>query len=136
VLTLPEQDVEPVAYLRNMVLVQRLEALHQRVVGKARAQQTLGVEGVMFDKGATLLLHGEVNSSTTPNLDAVLDGIISLQPSSLTVDLTETTGVSFDALAAITRRSTEVEHFAVRLPDAPSSTLVNLLGSAGKGVQS
>ena len=118
-----------------MVLVQRLEALRERVVGKARAQQKFGVEGVVSAAGAMLLLHGEVNSSTTPNFDAVLDGIISLHPLSLTVDLTGTTGVSFNALAAITRCGSELEYFNVRFPVAPASTLVNLLScSSEKGV--
>jgi hypothetical protein len=74
-----------------------------------------------------LLLHGAVNSSTTPHLDAVLDGVISLQPSSLTIDLTQTTAISFASLVAIARRSSKVEHLAIRLPSATSSTLINLV---------
>ena len=131
-LTLPEPEVDHVACLRDVVLLQRFEALRERVMGRARAQATFGVEGVVFDDGATLLLRGEVNSNTTPNLDAVLDGIISLRPLSLTIDLTETTSVSLDALASITRRSPEVERFAIRLPDAPGSTRVNLLSCSSE----
>jgi hypothetical protein len=126
-LTLPKQHPGGVASPPRKDLVQRVETLRERLVGRARAHGTFGVEGVDVNEGATLLLHGAVNSSTTPHLDAVLDGVISLQPSSLTIDLTQTTAISFASLVAIARRSSKVEHLAIRLPSATSSTLINLV---------
>ena len=112
---------------QSEVLVQRVEALRERVLGPVRAKGTFAVEGLVFDGGATLTLHGDVNLGTVPHLDAVLDGVISLSPSTLTVDLNETTCVSLDALAAIMRRAADVERLVVRLPPAPSETVVGLL---------
>lgn len=126
-LALPEQDIENAGPLCNKALAQQVESLRERVVGKVRSKRTFGVEGVVFNDGATLLLHGEMNSSTTPHLDTVLDGVISQQPSSLTIDLTQTTGISIGAFATIVRRVLKVEHLAIRLPSATSSTLINLV---------
>jgi hypothetical protein len=115
---------------RNDALSQRVEALRERVVGTARARGTFGVDGLVFDDGARLLLHGQVNHSTVPHLEAVLDGVVALRPSRLTVDPSETTGVSLDALVAIVRRQHEVEHFVIRLATSATSAILGLLRSS------
>ena len=73
-------------------------------------------EGVVTGEGAMLVLHGDVNLRTVPHLDWLLDSVMSMSPLSLLVDLTDTTRVGLEALAAISRRASEVEEFCVRLP--------------------
>lgn len=93
-----------------------VDTLRERLVGRVRANGRFAVEDLVIDDGATLVLHGEVNAGTMPHLEAVLDGVVSLDPSALTVDLTRTTTVSFEALAAIARRDGQVGSLTVRLP--------------------
>jgi hypothetical protein len=114
VLTLLEREIDDSAHRRNTVLVKRVAKLRERVVGKARATGTFGVEGVAFSDGATLILRGDVD-------------VIALQPRSLTVDLTSTTTIRFDALIAIARRAPQVDSLAVRLPAACSTLATWLL---------
>ena len=108
-----------------------VDTLRERLVGRARANGRFGVDDLVIDDGATLVLHGEVNAGTMPHLEAVLDGVISLDPSALTVDLTRTTTVTFEALAAITRRAAQVGSLAVRLPRGLRRALVGLARAAG-----
>jgi hypothetical protein len=98
-------------------LVQRVEAMRERIVGPVRARGCFGVEGLVVDDGATLYLHGEVSLDTAPHLDAVLDGILSLEPSSLTVDLRETATVDLEALMAIARKAPTAPRLCILLPE-------------------
>jgi len=95
---------------QRTILLERVEALRRRF-GDERHSSSAGAEG-----GTTLLLHGEVNFETVPQLEAVLDGLVDLHPMRLTIDLSETTGVSPDALLAIARRERRVDELVVRLP--------------------
>lgn len=80
--------------------------------------------------GPTLVLHGEVTTTATPHLDAVLDQVVLLDSSALTVDLRRATTVSLDALAAIARRARAVDRFDLRLPEGSEATLLRLLDAA------
>lgn len=111
-----------------------VDTLRERLVGRARANGRFAVDDLVIDDGATLVLHGEVNASTMPHLEAVLDGVISLDPSALTIDLARTTTVSFEALAAITRRAGQVGSLTVRLPRGLRRALLGLaLVANGEG---
>jgi hypothetical protein len=127
VLTLLEGDIDEAARVRNVAPEQRVGNLRELVLETPRATGTFGIEGAAIGDGTTLLLHGDVNAGTTPQLEAVLDGVIALQPLSLTVDLTRTSTVSFDVLIAIARRTPEVGRLAVRLPAAACSRVIRLL---------
>ena len=77
-----------------------------------------------MDDCVTLMLHGDVDAGTVPHLEAVLEGLIRLQPVRLVVDLSEVGSVSLDALRMIDRYGTEVGDLALR--SVNSATRANL----------
>lgn len=119
----------------NGALARRVGTLRERLVGRVRASGRFGVDDLVFDDGATLVLHGEVNAGTMPHLEAVLDGVISLDPSALTIDLTKTTTVSLEALVAVTRRAEQVDRLSVRLPPGLRHALLRLARAPGDVVE-
>jgi hypothetical protein len=54
------------------------------------------------DDAVTLRLHGDLSRDEVPQLQAVLDGVLLLQPTRLIIDLSDVTSVSHDVLGMIT----------------------------------
>jgi hypothetical protein len=108
-----------------------LGALCERRVDRARANGSFAVDNLVIADGATLALHGEVSANATPHLEAVLEGVISLDPCALTIDLTRTTMVSLEALAALARAAGRVDRLDLRLPKGLRQALDGLVHAGG-----
>lgn len=92
-----------------------------------------GSEAAAPGEGTRLLLHGEVNFGATPHLEAVLESVVAFRPLQLTIDLSDATGVSLDALAAIVRRQHEVENLIIELPPSICSAILDLTAGCDRG---
>lgn len=79
------------------------------------------MEAVVYDQAATLCLYGALSRKNVRQLEAVLDGIISCRPGSLTVDLSDAGTVSRRALCCIKRRQKHVERLVVRAPSSKAT---------------
>jgi len=75
------------------------------------------IEGSISGEQATLVFYGEATSPCLPELGATLDGMVGRQPSSLTVDLSETSGMDVATVRAIAQRGRKVSQFKLRLPN-------------------
>jgi hypothetical protein len=74
------------------------------------------VENEEFIVDDHVLRHGEVSLAEFPGLNLLLESVTMLGPSSLTVDLSETSLITIDALAIITGYEAKVDHLYVRFP--------------------
>lgn len=86
------------------------------------------VEGVRVDDRVTLVLHGDVNGTSVPHLEAVLDGLQRLQPLRLVVDLSDVERVSLEALRMMDRCGSEVGALVLRSPGPSIRSDLGLLG--------
>ena len=76
------------------------------------------IEGSISGERATLVFYGEATSRCLSELDATLVEMVAREPSSLTVDLSETSSMDVATVRAIARNGRKVSHFDLRLPDA------------------
>jgi hypothetical protein len=85
----------------------------ERPLGARQDGEHFDVEGVVFGRCATLCLYGEMGRQSVPQMEAVLDELLSLHPLSLTVDLSRASGVSHQALGSIARHEQDVGSLVV-----------------------
>lgn len=81
-----------------------------------------------MNDSVTLMLHGDICAGTAPHLEAVLEGLVQLQPLHLIIDLSEVGSVSFDALRMIDRYGAEVGDLVLQSVNSTIRSDLELLG--------
>lgn len=84
------------------------------------------IEGSITGDRAVVVVHGEATSPCLPELATTLDGMVASEPSNLTVDLSQTSGMDVATVRAIARRGCKVSQFDVRLPETARPSEVAL----------
>ena len=81
-----------------------------------------------MNDSVTLVLHGDICAGTAPHLEAVLEGLLQLQPLHLIIDLSEVGSVSFDALRMIDRYGAKVGDLVLQSVNSAIRSELELLG--------
>jgi hypothetical protein len=92
--------VPPSAQQNSISATDRLTLRSSDEPNRQTIGQTSELRGEL-DEAVTLRLHGDVSGTGTPQLQAVLDGVVLLKPTQLIIDLSDVTSVSSDALRII-----------------------------------
>jgi anti-anti-sigma regulatory factor len=69
------------------------------------------------EDAVTLRLHGALSREGSPSLQAVLDGVVLLQPTRLIIDLSDVTSVSADAMRMLSACAVADGDVVLRSPD-------------------
>ena len=86
--------------------------------------ENLYVDGIRTSDEITLVLHGDVDEGSIPNLEAVLDGLVLLQPLRVVVDLSEVRTLSSSARQMIdTCGRRIIGGLRLRLPDSEAAAI-------------
>jgi anti-anti-sigma regulatory factor len=97
-------------------LYERAESIRREALDTTPSGESFHVSGVHVDDGMILSLHGDLNLCSVPNLQAVLDGLVLLQPRRLVIDLSGVNQVSPDALQLIAHCALRIDDVVVRSP--------------------
>ena len=108
----------------------RVRSEREATQGDARGTGSFRVEGLHVEEGATLVLHGDVDADTVPHLQAVLDGLVLLQPLRLVIDLAAVGEVSLEALQMMDRCGEEIGSLTLHSPSAATRANLVYLGRA------
>lgn len=94
------------------------------------AQTACHVGGVGVEEGTVLSLHGKLSRDSVPQLEAVLDGLVLLNPLRLVIDLSEVDQVSSDALNTLLWCAINNGGVVLRAPDPLTRAEVTRRGHA------
>jgi ABC-type transporter Mla MlaB component len=109
--------------LWNRQLFERVESLHRTV--RDRYPSANDGHGAHDDE-ITLSFHGDLDTESVPHLRAVLDAVILLRPSHLSVDLSQVRHVSSTALWLIECAGKEIGGWSLLAPTP--TALTDLIG--------
>lgn len=101
--------------LRRAESSDRAPILGSEEPGRSRTRQSSEPRGD-FEDAVTLRLHGALSRDGAPHLQAVLDGVVLLQPTRLLIDLSDVSYVSPEALTMITTCEVADGDVVVRSP--------------------
>lgn len=97
-------------------LHERPDSIRRDTLDTTPSGDSFHVSGVHVDDDMILSLHGDLNLRSVPNLRAVLDGLVLLQPHRLVIDLSEVNQVSLDALQLIAHCALQIDDVVMRSP--------------------
>ena len=104
--------------IRNRQLVERVESVHQKALEQAPLPRSSDIPTP--DAGVTLTLHGDLDSDSVPQLQGVLHALVLLQPTHLSVNLSQVGRISAGALRMIERSGEAIGAWSL-LDPSPSA---------------
>jgi hypothetical protein len=111
-------------------LSKRAETIHNAVLDLGRVSSSSKVDEWNTEDDVVLSFHGVLSASSAPQLEAVLDEVLLLQPLRLVVDLSEVSQVSADTLNTLLWCAIRNDNVVLRSPDARTRAEVTRRGHA------